>query len=406
MQKKQSTTILLCVVLVIFVAFLSGCIDYNREPPANASNEIVIGALLPLTGDLSFSGQAAKAVLEMADEDVNAFLFEQENGMKVRLAIEDTETNPAVALVKIKKLKESGVIFIIGTDSSAELEAVKPYADKNGIILISYGSTAPSLAIAGDNVFRLLPDDTNQAEAMAVLMWKDGIKAVVPIWRGDVWGDDLSKATKTRFESLGGTVLEGIRYDPKTDFSVEEDILSSKVSQAVNRYGRERVAVHFIGFNEVVTLFTVAQNQSSYSNTGDLSKVRWYGSDGTALDKNLLNNAEAARFAAETGFSNPFYSIKIKDLEERVKSREGTSHAFGIIAYDALWVSTLTYIASNKNADINVLKKALVQTAATYNGATGLTAFNAAGDREFASYDFWAIKEKNGVFDWERVNIR
>jgi ABC-type branched-subunit amino acid transport system substrate-binding protein len=69
-------------------------------------------------------------------------------------------------------------------------------------------------------------------------------------------------------------------------------------------------------------------------------------------------------------------------------------------------VSTLTYIASNKNTDINVLKKALVQTAASYNGATGLTAFNAAGDRKFASYDFWAIKEKNGVFEWARVNTR
>jgi branched-chain amino acid transport system substrate-binding protein len=110
---------------------------------------------------------------------------------------------------------------------------------------------------------------------MAALMWKDGIKAVVPIWRGDIWGDGLSKATKTRFESLGGTVLEGIRYDPDTDFSAEEDILSSKVSQAVDRFGRERVAVHFIGFNEVVNLFTRTQNQSSYSNTGDLSKVVW-----------------------------------------------------------------------------------------------------------------------------------
>ena len=108
MQKKQSTTILLCVVLVIFVAFLSGCIDYNMEPPANASNEIVIGALLPLTGDLSFSGQAARAVLEMADEDVNAFLFEQENGMKVRLAIEDTETNPGGRIRKNQETERVG----------------------------------------------------------------------------------------------------------------------------------------------------------------------------------------------------------------------------------------------------------------------------------------------------------
>ncbi len=381
---------LLYIILIIFVVLLSGCVQHNNETLTNTSNDIVIGALLPLTGDLSFSGQAARSVLEMAAEDLEA------NGMKVRLVIEDTETNPAVAIKKLKKLKESSIILVIGTDSSTELEAVKPYADENGIILISYGSTAPSLAIAGDNVFRMLPDDTHQAEAMAALMWKDGIKAVVPIWRGDVWGDGLSEATKTKFKSSGGTVIGGVRYDPRTDFSVEADTLDSKVNQAVSKYGSDRVAVHFIGFKEVVTLFTRLQNSS-------VSKVKWYGSDGTALDDNLLANAEAARFAARTNFSNPFYSIEIKDIEERVKSRQGTSHAFGIVAYDALWLATLAYIDSNKSTDVNVLKKSLIKTAASFNGVTGLTEFNEAGDRKFASYDIWAIKEKDGIFIWERV---
>lgn len=402
MEKEQNTKILLYLGLVVFVVFLSGCVQYNKGSPVpanvsketltstNASNDIVIGALLPLTGELSFSGQAAKSVLELAAEDLDA------NGIKVRLVIEDTRTNPAVALEKLKKLKESGVILVIGTDSSKELEAVKPYADENGVILISHGSTAPSLAIAGDNVFRLLPDDTHQAEAMAALMRKDGIKAVVPVWHGDVWGDDLSRATKTRFESSGGTVLDGIRYDPKTDFSAELDTLNSKVSQAVSKYGEDKVAVHFIGFNEVAILFTKAQNSS-------VSKVKWYGSDGTAFNNDLLNNRDAARFATKTGFSNPFYSIEVKDIEERVKSRQGTAHAFGIIAYDALWLAALTYIDSNKSTDINVLKKSLSKTAASISGATGSIALNEAGDRKFASYDFWEIKEKNGVFTWERV---
>lgn len=402
MEKEQNTKIVLYLFLVIFVLFLSGCVQYNKGSPlpanaskgtfptTNAANDILIGALLPLTGELSFSGQAAKSVLELAAEDLDA------NGMKVRLAIEDTETNSQVALEKLKKLKESGVILVIGPDSSEELEAVKPYADENSIILISHGSTAPSLAIAGDNVFRLLPDDTHQAKATAALMQKDGIKAVVPIWCSNVWGDDLSKATKTRFESLGGTVLDGIRYDPRTDFSAELDTLDSKVNQAVSKYGKDKVAVYFIGFDKVGTLFTKAQNSS-------VSKVKWYGSDGTAFDDDLLNNRDAARFAAKTGFSNPFYSIEMEDIEKRVKARQGTSHAFGIIAYDALWLATLTYIDSNKSTDIDVLKKSLIKTAESFSGATGSIELNEAGDRKFASYDFWAIKEKNGVFEWENV---
>ncbi len=401
MGKEQNTKILLCFVLVILIVFLSGCLQYSRgvsfpkntakeiPTPSNYSDKIVIGALLPLTGDLSSSGQAAKSVLELATEDLDT------NGMKVNLVIEDTETNPTVALEKLKELKESGIILVVGPDSDAELEAVRPYADENGIILISYGSTAPSLATAGDNVFRMLPDDTHQAEAMAALMQKDGIKAVVPVWRGDVWGDEISKATKTRFESSGGIVLDGIRYDPKTDFSNELNTLSSKVNQAVNKYGKDKVAVHFIGLDEVVTLFAKAQNSS-------VPKVKWYGSDGTAFDDDLLNNQEAARFAVETNFTNPFYSMEVKDTEERVKDREGMPHALCIPAYDALWLATLTYVESNKSTDINMLKKTLIQTAASFSGVMGPTEFNEAGDRKFASYDFWAIKEKGGVFTWEK----
>lgn len=397
MERKRNKKILLYAVLVILAVFLGGCIQNNREIPNNTSNEIVVGALLPLTGDLSFSGEAAKGVLEIAVEDVNDYLSETEPGMNVRLVIEDTETDPVVAVEKIKKLKEAGARFVIGTDSSAELEAVKPYADENGIILISHGSTAPSLAIAGDNVFRLLPDDTHQAEALATLMQEDGIKAVVPIWRGDVWGDGLHDATKTRFEALGGIVLGGVRYDPGTDFSSELETLSSNVSEAVSRYGSDEVAVHFIGFNEASTLFNKARNNQVFN-------VKWYGSDGTAFDDDLLNNTEVARFAAETGFSTPFYSIEIKELEERVKERVGTAHVFGLVAYDALWLSTLAYIASNKSADINVLKKTLVRTTGSYMGATGSSVFNEAGDRKFASYDIWEIIEKDGVFSWERVS--
>lgn len=394
MKQERTARMLLCTVFFIslFIFLLSGCIQPKE------TNEIIIGALLPLSGNLSYSGQAAQVGLDAAVEDVNTYLADK--NMKVRLIIEDDETNPAVAVAKIKKLKDMGARFVIGPDSSAVVEAVKPYADENGIILISHGSTAPSLSVPNDNVFRLLPDDTHQAEAMANLMIDDGVKAIVPVWRGDVWGDGLYEATKIRFEGMGGIVLDGVRYGPETDFSNELKFLTSKVDRAVSEYGRDRVAVYFIGFGEAVTLFDMAGNTS-------VSNVKWYGSDGTALDNNLINNPEAARFAVKTGFSNPYYSIEIKDkyrkLEEKAKARIGMAYLYSFTAYDALWLSTLTYINSNKSSDVNVLKKTLVNTASSYDGATGLILLNEAGDRQFASYDIWMINETNGTFVWERV---
>jgi len=44
----------------------------------------------------------------------------------------------------------------------------------------------------------------------------DGIKVIVPFWRGDIYGNELYNSTKYHFEKLGGKVEEGINYSPPT----------------------------------------------------------------------------------------------------------------------------------------------------------------------------------------------
>ena len=94
------------------------------------------------------------------------------------------------------------------------VSAVREYADVNNIILLSYSSTSPLLSIEGDNLFRLVPDDTYQGKIIAQRMINDGIKVIVPFWRGDIYGNGLYNSTKSNFEKLGGKVEEGINYHP------------------------------------------------------------------------------------------------------------------------------------------------------------------------------------------------
>jgi branched-chain amino acid transport system substrate-binding protein len=268
-------TVAVIAVLLLVGGFAAGWFLRTPAPEVAPQPEVVLGALLPLTGALSSSGESTQAALELAVEDINEYHSSIGSKTSVRLIVEDTETDPAVALEKLQNLAGKGVKIVIGPDSSTEVEAVKAYADKNGILLVSQSSTAPSLAIPGDNVFRFCPDDTHQAEAVAMLMWADGVRVVIPLWRGDVWGDDLSKATKDSFEELGGTVIDGIRYSPTTeDFSAELGYLNSKVSQAIAQYGDvDSVGVYLLAFGEVVPIFIQAQNYTS------IAKVKWYGSD-------------------------------------------------------------------------------------------------------------------------------
>ncbi len=391
-------------VILLVVGIAAGGFLITSASEVEPQPEVVFGALLSLTGYAHSIGESSEAALELAVEDINEYLSRIGSETRVRVIVEDTKTDPAVALEKLQSLAGKGIKVVIGPQSSAEVETVKAYADENGILLVSPSSVAPSLAIPGDNVFRFCPDATHQAEAIARLMWEDGVRVVIPLWRSDVWGDDLSEATKGCFEELGGTVVDGISYHPTTeDFSTELGYLNSKVSQAIAQYGDvDSVGIYLLAFGEVVPIFLQAQNYTS------ISTVKWYGNSAVALDKELISNPPAARFAIRTGFPNPTYAVgkteKYELVEDQIRKKIGRPpDNYALAAYDALWVATLSYLATEGTNDSATLKKALQQTAGYYFGATGWTALNEAGDRKFGNYDFWAVREANGAFLWERM---
>ncbi len=392
---------------------------------SNGKQTVTLGALLPLSGASSSLGESEDAAIKIAIKDVNEYFSKSNSNTRVGLIIEDTQTNPAISLEKLQDLASKGVRIVIGPGTSAEIQEVKDYADKNGILLVSPSSTAPSLAVPGDNIFRFVPDDIHQAQAISKKMWQDGVRVVVPMWRTDVYGNDLFNATKSNFEMLGGKVVDGIGYIPRTgDFSAslnrinfmiwDQDLrsLSLKIGQAVAQYGADKVGVYLVSFDEVVPIFIEAQNEP------ELSMVKWYGSDGSALNDKLVRNLEAAVFAAKTGFVNPIYGVdnnnsyKFKVIDSQIQKMIGrVPRSYAEVAYDAFWAAALAENSTGGTHDINSLKKSFLQISDTYAGITGDTSLNDAGDRKHGDYDFWAIRANNGnsnsndqsVFAWKQV---
>ncbi|MDW0148849.1 MAG: ABC transporter substrate-binding protein, partial [Nitrososphaeraceae archaeon] len=134
---------------------------YNED----GRKEFVVGAILPFTGSFSSIGKSVKVALEKAEYDVNKH-FEDINSSSSHftLLMANSKTSPEESLTAIKKLHENGAKIIVGPATSTAVNAAKEYADDNNIILISYSSTSPLLSIEGDNLFRLVPDDTYQGK--------------------------------------------------------------------------------------------------------------------------------------------------------------------------------------------------------------------------------------------------
>ena len=137
-----------------------------------------IGVLASLTGSGSSLGKNTVAALEIAAGQIETAT---KGRNRFRVLVRDTQLIPSKALDAIKDLDSRGVNIVFGPQSSSEVAAIKPYADAHNILVISQGSTASSLAIPGDNIFRLCPNDTREAEALVALLQHDGITAIVPL---------------------------------------------------------------------------------------------------------------------------------------------------------------------------------------------------------------------------------
>ena len=398
---------------------------YNED----GRKEFVVGAILPFTGSFSSIGKPIKVALEKAEYDVNKH-FEDINSSSssphFTLLMADSKSSPEGSLVAIKRLHENGANIIVGPAFGATVNAAKEYADANNITLISYSSTSSLLSIKGDNLFRLVPDDTDQGKIVAERMISDGIKVIVPIWRGGLYGNELYKSTKSHFEKLGGEVEEGINYKPYTGkfatslhrinflmWNQALEKLNAIVSDAVKKYGADSVAVYVISFDEITPILI----QSTLYE--DLGKVRWYGADKIAQNHQITKNVDSALFAMKVNLSNPLYSIdteskKSHDLKEVLEKQlhEVSSITYPALTYDSYWIASLsldnnsTFNHGNENLTKS-FKEIVVETAESFDGISGKIQLNEAGDRIGGDYDFWIVAKDNDTqsYEWEKEHI-
>ena len=394
----------------------------------HGKKQFVVGAILPFTGSLSSIGKSVKIALENAEIDINKHFEEMNSLSHFRILMADSKTSPEESLVAIKKLHENGAKIIVGPATSTAVSAAKEYADANNIILISYSSTSPLLSIKGDNLFRLVPDDTYQGKIIAQRMINDGIKVIVPFWRSDIYGNELYNSTKSKFEKLGGKVEEGINYHPYTGkfatslhrinfimWNQDLEKLSGIVSDAVRKYGVHSVGVYIISYDEITPILIQAPLY------GMLEKVRWYGSDSIAQNHHITKNVDSAMFAMKTNFTNPLYSISNETEESQAlekelekKLHEAGSITYPAIAYDSYWIAALSLdknstIISYKENFSKSFKELVVETAESFEGMSGRIKLNAAGDRIGGNYDFWIVgKDKDTQsYEWEKEhNLR
>lgn len=392
-------------LFLIAAVFLGGC---TSAPPRETSavspaGEVPVDALLALHGVGSSLGESSQAALLTAEDDINQYYREIGSPTRVRVVIHDTGSDPATALALEEQVRASGGRFVIGYLSSAESSAIKNVTDANGMIAISSGSTAPALAIPDDSLYRMISDDSAQGEFMAIYLDTEHIRAIVPLWRGDIYGDSLTNLTLAAFSGRGGVAREGVRYDPgTTDFNATVASLDMLAGEAIDAYGAESVGIYAVTFNEIADIMNVSAERPN------LSRLRWFGSDGNTLDPSLTGTTPAARFAARANMTGSIWGVPFEYQNSsevfRIKERLGREPDGSAIAlYDTLWVVMEVLEETPADANQTELARALVRHLDTYHGASSDLTPNAAGDRILASYDFLRVVDGPSGSRWEKI---
>ena len=366
---------------------------------------VTIGALLDLSGSLKDQGTVSKYGQALAIQDINNWLNEGSCDLTFKASVQDDGHHPTTSLQQLQSLAAAGVSVVVGPLYSDAVVNDLSYADSSHIVMISPSSTAASLSIDNDYLFRTVPTDLYQGRADAKMMVQNGVQAAIIINCVGTYSGGLANATKVDFANAGGHIVDQIQY---TTCDVGDDltpVLSKMITDwntAAQTYDPSKIAIYAVSFEELTTLLIQANASATYRPL--LNTVQpWYGDDGQAQDAVISDPATAGYLMAQIRMQSTVFapsslagSTREADFSTRFQQAYGRPPTiYGEGAYDDTWIAALSVLAAGKN-DGPSIQKVLPGVADNYFGVTGWTLLGPSGDEiPLTGYQIWAVTIDN-----------
>ncbi|MFD2763892.1 ABC transporter substrate-binding protein [Micromonospora eburnea] len=228
----------------------------GRKPRAGKKGDgapLVIGGLLPKTGDLALAYPPLAAGAALAIREINA--AGGVLGEPVAWVDGDDGTNPETAKATVASHVANGVHVIIGAAASGISRAVLPDVVAAGRILFSPSNTDAGLTTVDDKnlYFRTAPPDSLQGRALADVILRDGPRKVAIVARKDSYGEGLQENVRAELEraGFGADRVRLLTYEPPADTQAVD---FSASAQEIKTYGADAVLI--IGFGESLKVIT------------------------------------------------------------------------------------------------------------------------------------------------------
>ena len=349
---------------------------------------LIVGSLLPHTGDLAFLGPPEFAGVEKAVAEIDA--AGGVLGQPVTYIEGDSgDATTDTASQTVDSHLSQGAQAIIGAASSGVSLTVIDKITSNGVLQISPANTSPALTTYEDNglYWRVAPSDALQGAVIAQTAIDAGITKAAAVARQDSYGEGLLNAFVKNFTEAGGTVTSEILYDPAaTTFEAEVSEVKGGAPEAVVLIGFEESTKVL---QEMIKQGVGPQDVQVYLVDGNISTSAY-----ESFPKGTMKGVIATVPSGETDLTA--FNESLKEIDPGLKD-----FAYGAQSYDAMMLIALAAEAAGcgdgtaiaaKMADVagnggekcttyaDCLALVKAGTDIDFDGVTGPLDFNQYGD--------------------------
>jgi len=139
---KKALSFLFVFSFIITLFLFQGC-------GKKQGNVIKIGAILPLTGNVSWLGENAKAGIDLAVQEVK-----KKNNLKIEVIYGDSKLDPKTAVSLANKMISSDNVDFFIASGTTIVNAIMPITEKNKIIMFAQ-TIQPNITLKGKYIYRL-----------------------------------------------------------------------------------------------------------------------------------------------------------------------------------------------------------------------------------------------------------
>ena len=378
--------------LFLFFSFLSCLAENCPAAEAPSVERYAMGCILPLSGyNSAYGNRALDAVL------LAAGVFNASKKTPIRILIEDSQSEPAIAGAAVGKLADAGVTCILGPLGSREaLEAAKE-AQRLKVPILTLTQWEGITGI-GDYVFRNFLTAAMQVRTVVQYAGKElGLRRFAVLYPDDPYGNEMARLFREEVQRKGGEIRKEKSYKTdQTDFA--EQILalgglapvSPGAEVAIETLPKPAPDFEALFIPDSHDRVAMIVPQLAYY---DLTRIRLLGTSGWDSPELLKTNPKQFEGAVFVdGFFADSYRPEVNEFIENFYTAYGREpDAMEALVYDAADM-TVGVLVGNQDGTRDAFRKGLLQLN-RYPGVTGRTSFPPTRDAE---KDLFVLMVKDG----------